>query len=164
VNAWFRRSAKLIAIVSAAACGADQREATTRQLRLEARPLADERIAARRDAAARAEQRVGPPPPQLAAARDAALTRPEPFFGPNAFAADDQGRLWVVTSRGSESTTEIDLFAQDGRYVQTVELKDHVVALSFRGDRLAVLVTRTREDIEGFNGIDLYRITNRPAS
>ena len=38
MNAWFRRSAKLIAIVSAAACGADQREATTRQLRLEPLP------------------------------------------------------------------------------------------------------------------------------
>jgi hypothetical protein len=104
---------------------------------LEAKPITDERIAAR---------------------REASLGRPDPFFGPNAFATDTAGRLWVVTSRSGGHSTEIDVFSAGGRYLQTLELKANVTGLSFRGDRLAVLVTRTRDDIDGFNGIDLYRV------
>jgi hypothetical protein len=125
---------------------------------LEARPVTSDRIAARREAATRAAERGGPPPPALAAAQDAALTRPDPFFGPNAFATDAAGRVWVVTSRRGEHSAEIDVFAAGGRFVQTIELKDNVIGLSFHGDRLAVLVTRTRDDVEGFDGIDVYRV------
>jgi hypothetical protein len=66
-----------------------------------------------------------------------------------------------VTTRRGERTTEVDVFDADGRYRQTIELRDDVVALAFRGDRLAVLVRRTRDDIDGFSGIDLYRVNRR---
>ena len=92
---------------------------------------------------------------------DDALERPKPFFGPNAFGLDGSHRLWVITNRMRGDSTEIDLFSSTGSLVTTIALHDRVQTVVFRGERVAVLVTRIGGANDGFEGIDLYRAVGR---
>jgi hypothetical protein len=94
----------------------------------------------------------------MARALDDALDEPQPYFGPNAFALDSAGRLWVVTNRLREGAAEMDVFDSKGTFVNTLIFRDAVTALAFSGSRIAALVTRTAPEIEGVQGIDLYRL------
>jgi hypothetical protein len=107
---------------------------------------------------ANASARRGPPPQEMTRALDDALDEPQPHFGPNAFVLDSAGRLWVVTNRQHEGATEVDVFDLDGAFLDTLTFRDAVTALAFSGSRIAVLVTRTAPEIEGVQGIDLYRL------
>jgi sugar lactone lactonase YvrE len=89
---------------------------------------------------------------------EASLQEPRPFFGPGAFAVDSSDRLWVVTSRVVGDSTELDVFAPGGALLQTLRLPDTVLSFAFRGSRAAVLVARRRPDVEGFHGVDVYRL------
>lgn len=90
-----------------------------------------------------------------------ALEEPRPYFGPGALALDDSGRLWVITERPADDSTEVDVFARDGEFLGTVMLRDRVRSLAFRGDRAVALVERVAEGVEGVPGIDLYRMGKR---
>jgi hypothetical protein len=119
--------------------------------------LSDEERAAQRQRLADASRR-GTPPPGMRDRMEDALEAPRPFFGPGAFALDSVGRLWVITSRETEGSTEVDVFGEGGEFLGTVLVRDRVRALAFDGDRLAALVDRMAADVEGIGGIDLYRI------
>ena len=122
-------------------------------------PTPEEIAAARERMARRSAGR--PPPPELAQRMEASLEAPRPFFGPGAFAADSADRLWVVTSRVVGDSTEVDVFSSSGKLLQTLRLPDTVLSLAFHGSRIAVLVERRQPDVEGLQGVDLYRLTER---
>ncbi|NIR45794.1 MAG: hypothetical protein GWN99_15280 [Gemmatimonadetes bacterium] len=122
------------------------------------RHLDDEERAAERERSQQAAARGGPPPPGMGGMLEESLEAPQPFFGPDAFALDPRGRLWVITEGGAADSTDVDVFAADGTYLGAVRLPDRVQSLAFRGDRLAALVQRTAEAVEGIAGIDLYSL------
>ena len=72
--------------------------------------------------------------------------------------ADTTGRLWVATTRVKGGMTEIDTFDSEGRFVQTLRVRDRVRALAVRLPLVAILVERLQGDEEGMDGIDLYRV------
>lgn len=128
---------------------------------LEPRYLSEGERAAERQRQAAASSRGGPPPAGMREAMEDALEEPRPYFGPGALALDDSGRLWVITERPADDSTEVDVFARDGEFLGTVMLRDRVRSLAFRGDRAVALVERVAEGVEGVPGIDLYRMGKR---
>lgn len=121
--------------------------------------LSDEERAAERERISRAA-RGARPPPAMGRLMEESLEAPRPYFGPNAFNLDAEGRLWVISERTRGDSTEVDLFDRDGVYLQTLLLRDRVQALAFRGPRLAALVERMAPDVEGVSGIDVFRLIN----
>jgi hypothetical protein len=124
---------------------------------LDPRYLSDEELAAARQQQA-SNARGDVPPPGMRRAMEDALDEPRPFFGPGTFALDDAGRLYVITDRMTDDSTEIDVFDSDGSFLGTLMLRDRVRSLAFHGDRAVALVDRVAEDVEGFSGVDLYAI------
>ena len=125
---------------------------------LPARLPTDQEVAAARQRISRLNADRPPPPPELARQMDESLREPRPFFGPGAFGLDAAGRLWVVTSRMVNDSSEIDVFSFVGEPLQTVRLRDRVQSVAFRGSAMAALVERQIGDIEGFQGVDIYRL------
>jgi hypothetical protein len=118
--------------------------------------LSAEEKADERGRRGRAGRRGGPPPADVSAMLEDALDAPQPYFGPNAFALDLTGRLWVITNRVRGDSTEVDVFDAEGAFLQTVALRDRVAALSIRGGNVVALVARTASEVEGVQGVDLY--------
>ncbi|MGH7582160.1 MAG: hypothetical protein ACREL5_02915 [Gemmatimonadales bacterium] len=71
---------------------------------------------------------------------------------------DDQGRLWVPTSRVRKDSTEVDVFDARQRFLGTVRMPGHVDALAARSDELVALVDYAGGDRDGFQGVLRYRI------
>jgi hypothetical protein len=124
-------------------------------------PTPEQTAAAReRNRRATANQ-PGPPPPEFREMMEEALRQPNPFFGPNAFAMDDEDRLWIATMRNVKDSTAIDVFTGSGELLHTVKVRDRVMGLAFRGSRVAIAVERLAEDVEGFQGVDVYEMGRR---
>jgi hypothetical protein len=108
----------------------------------------------------RAMQRMGVTPPPEAAqmlrdARRQLLDQPKPFLS-SGLAVDQAGRVWVPTPRGISDSTEVDVFAPSGTFLQTVVLPHVVVALAFRGPRLAVLAQYRGGELDEQSEVSLY--------
>lgn len=71
-----------------------------------------------------------------------ALRGPKPFFRRDALAGDDQGRLWIATSAGHPDSTLLVRVTVSGA-LQRAWIPGAVTRLAVRGDRLALLTTRS---------------------
>lgn len=110
----------------------------------------------------RAMQRAGVTPPPEAAqmlrdARRQLLDQPKPFLSAG-LSVDQAGRVWVPTPRGFGDSTEVDVFAPSGAFLQTVVLPHVVVAMAFRGPRFAVLSQHRGGDLDEQSEVDVYLI------
>ncbi len=110
----------------------------------------------------RAMQRSGVTVPPEAAqmlrdARRQMMDRPKPFLS-SALAVDGTGRVWVPTPRGTGDSTEVDVFAPSGAFLQTVVLRHVVTAMAFRGSRLAVLAQHRGGEFDEQGEVSVYLV------
>ena len=117
----------------------------------------EEQIAAARERAGRLSG-GRPPPPELARRMEESMLEQLPFFDPGSFSVDGEGRLWVISSRMTNDSSEVDVFSAEGRMTQALTIRDLVQSIAFRESRIAVLVERQAESVEGFHGVDVYRV------
>lgn len=72
-------------------------------------------------------------------------SEPRPWSRLSGHKVDDQGRLWVATTRDREEFSYIDVY-RDRAYTGTVRVRHSMVAFDRLGSRLVVLVDRPLED------------------
>ena len=71
-----------------------------------------------------------------------------------AFVYDDEGRLWVLTRRGSLTSTVFDVFSPAGQYLGEVKVPERLLQFDIRG-RVLAAVSADENDVQG---ISLYRM------
>ncbi len=121
----------------------------------------DTEVARREERMREALRSVGrTPPPEVQRMMEEAVRAPKPFFTVTSFAADERGRLWIATTRGSPDSTALDVFSRGGRLLATVSIPHHVRALAVRGSYGAVIVERHDHTFEGQYAVDVYRIVD----
>ncbi|HEY4320778.1 MAG TPA: hypothetical protein VGM77_06300 [Gemmatimonadales bacterium] len=78
-------------------------------------------------------------------------------FAPAAPAVDRDGRVWVVTPRVRDDSTELDVFSRAGVFTATVRVPGTIEAIAFEGDRLYVLGEQLGGEHEGEQGVRAFR-------
>lgn len=84
--------------------------------------------------------------------------RPKPFFRMGALSVDEKGRLWVVTTHHTARGTAIDVFSPDGSFLTRLDVPGRIGFVSPRLPYLAVLRQGVGGEMEGVEGIDIYRV------
>lgn len=82
---------------------------------------------------------------------------PKPVMGAQSLAVDEEGQLWVVTTRYSGDSTEVDVFGPSGALRASLSLRDTVHTLALHAGQLAVVVSRGSVR-ESMPPVDVYSI------
>lgn len=113
-------------------------------------------------------------PPEMPAAADLdRMKRMMPGAGPNMLARlahipepevigapieDSRGRIWTLTSRVRQDSTEVDVFDPRGTFLGTRRVPGEALAMALRTDELCFIRQYLQGDNEGADGFLCYRI------
>lgn len=126
------------------------------------RPTEGERARQRQRMLRMFEMSPTPLPEGAMAMLDGMLDAPRPFFRLG-FHADAEERIWVITGRGGDDRSEIDVFGGDGGLLSTLSLPHAVRAVATRLPHVAVLVERRDAPVEGQGAVHVFRLVGGEA-